>query len=268
MVRKLEGSKVGQEWARIMDWVPRPMRGLAFSLSALAAVTLAAYPFLHALPRGSRGSPVVLIFYVLYLLVLLGSSWLGYLSGICTWTLIIFILPRVLSLNSQPRQLNLDTIIRLGLLFVVSLLISSLGASRRRREQELLEAAGELEHRVEERTIEAINAAREAQKSADSMREQAQLLDMAHDAILSLDLSGVVRFWSRGAEQMYGYSSEEALGQNSHDLLRTEFPEPLASIEDKVATAGYWEGELTHVSKAGAKLRVASRWAVRRDGGG
>ena len=63
---------------------------------------------------------------------------------------------------------------------------------------------------------------------------------------------------------MYGWTREEALGKISHDLLKTEFPEPLAGIEDKVATAGHWEGELVHTHKDGSKLHVSSRWAIRR----
>ena len=103
-----------------------------------------------------------------------------------------------------------------------------------------------------------------ARRSAeDALREQAQLLRLAHDAIFSMDRNGRVYFWNRGAEQMYGYSSEEALGAAIHHLLQTQFPEPLESIERKVDEQGHWEGELTHVRKDGSRLVVASRWAVR-----
>jgi PAS domain S-box-containing protein len=78
-----------------------------------------------------------------------------------------------------------------------------------------------------------------------------------------MDWNGTIRFWNRSAQRMYGWEREEALGRVSHDLLKTEFPEPLAGIEDKVATAGHWEGELVHTHKNGSKLRVASRWAIR-----
>jgi PAS domain S-box-containing protein len=217
----------------------------------------------HTLPRGSRGL-LGLIIIIFYLLILLGSSWLGYGAGILTWTLVTFALPRFL--GTTQRQLTPETIVRFGLLLVVSILISALAASQRRREAELVKAAGELETRVAERTQEATGAAKEARESAESLREQAQLLDMAHDGILSLDWNGTVRFWNRGAERMYGWTREEALGRVSHDLLKSEFPEPLEGIEDKVATAGHWEGELVHTHKNGSKLRVSSRWAIRRRG--
>lgn len=224
-------------------------------------VTAAAYPLVHTLPRGSRGLPGLIIV-ILYLLILLGSSWLGYGAGILTWSLVTFALP--IFLGTTQRQLTPDTIVRFGLLLLVSVLISTLAASQRRREGELVKAADELERRVAERTQEATSAANEARENAASQREQAQLLDMAHDGIFSLDWNGTIRFWNRGAERMYGWTREEALGKISHDLLKTDFPEALAGIEDKVAIGGYWEGELVHTHKNGSKLRVSSRWAIRR----
>jgi PAS domain S-box-containing protein len=108
----------------------------------------------------------------------------------------------------------------------------------------------------------------ERKRTEDNLREQAQLLNLAHDAILSQDRAGTIGFWSRGAEEMYGFSPAEALGRVSHQLLRTVFPEPLAGIEKKVVESGHWEGELLHRRKDGSRIRVTSRWAVRRDSGG
>jgi PAS domain S-box-containing protein len=108
----------------------------------------------------------------------------------------------------------------------------------------------------------------ERKRSEENLRDQAQLLNLAHDAILSLDRDGTIRFWSRGAEEMYGWTSQEALGQVSHQLFHTEFSEPLGAIEKKIDEIGHWEGELLHRRKDGSRIRVSSRWAVRRDGTG
>ena len=105
----------------------------------------------------------------------------------------------------------------------------------------------------------------ERKRAEDRLRHQAQLLNLAHDAIFSLDRDGTIRFWNDGAEAMYGWSSEEALGQISHQLLRTVFPEPLKGIEQQMEETGHWEGELLHRRKDGSRIRVISRWAVRRD---
>ena len=63
---------------------------------------------------------------------------------------------------------------------------------------------------------------------------------------------------------MYGWRPEEALGQISHELLRTEFPEPLASIQKKLRRYGQWQGELHHRHKDGGDLTIASKWILRK----
>jgi PAS domain S-box-containing protein len=105
----------------------------------------------------------------------------------------------------------------------------------------------------------------EHRASENMLREQAALLDLAHDAIIVRDLDGTIFFWNHGAEQMYGWAKEEALGNISHTLLHTEFPSSLKIIMDEVISKGRWEGELVHSKREGIRLTVASRWAVQAD---
>jgi PAS domain S-box-containing protein len=260
MVQQVEGTAAERWLNRITRRIPARFRSYVISLVALAIVVAIAWP-IRQIPQGSRGilGPIAAL---LSLLVLLGSSWLGYGSGLLVWTLMI-VLARLTNpaVQSPPRQ-PMDPM-RLVLLLMVSVSISALGSSRRRREAELMRAAEGLEESVRLRTAEATRAALEAREKAQSLREQAQLLDLAHDAILTFDSNGAIRFWNRGAEKMYGWAREEALGKIVHDLLQTEFPEPLAEIEQRAAAAGHWEGELVHTHKNGAKLRILSRWAIR-----
>ncbi len=104
-------------------------------------------------------------------------------------------------------------------------------------------------------------------RSEENLREQAQLLDLAHDAILSQDSDGTIRFWSRGAE-MYGSIAAEALGRASHELLKNHVSEPLEEVQRKAGLSGRWEGELLHRRKDGSEIRVISHWAIRRDTSG
>ncbi len=95
--------------------------------------------------------------------------------------------------------------------------------------------------------------------------EQAQLLDLAHDTIMTLDLSWKITFWNDGAESMYGFSKAEAVGQISHTLLKTQFPQPLSEIEAEFLATGYWEGELIHFRKDAQPVTVSSRWVLQKD---
>lgn len=102
----------------------------------------------------------------------------------------------------------------------------------------------------------------EQRETETKLREQAGLLDAAWDAIILRDESGHIRYWNRGAQALYGWSAEEALGQITHDLFDTEFPRPLAEIDQHVREHGRWQGELVHKRKNGESITVLSRWAV------
>jgi PAS domain-containing protein len=80
-------------------------------------------------------------------------------------------------------------------------------------------------------------AARE--KTASELAEKARLLDLTEDAIIVRNVEGRISYWNHGAEVLYGWSREEALGKVSHSLLQTESPMPLEQItEDGRRTAG------------------------------
>ena len=102
-------------------------------------------------------------------------------------------------------------------------------------------------------------------QSDEELRKQAKLLELAHDAIIVRDLQANIVFWNRGAEQMYGWSARQALGQSVHTLLQTVFPVSLASIEETLRSEGQWEGELRHTTRAGAEIVVTSRMSLQRD---
>ncbi len=104
--------------------------------------------------------------------------------------------------------------------------------------------------------------------SDDEARDYATILDLANDAIIVMDLRGTIDFWNRGAERLYGWTSQEATGQTCHSLLKTIFPVPLAEILAAIRAQGEWRGELVHVNKDGRSLVVASRWTPRTNAAG
>lgn len=102
-------------------------------------------------------------------------------------------------------------------------------------------------------------------KAQDALRQQASLLDLSHDAVFVRDPKDVITYWNRGAAERYGWTREEALGKQSHELNQTVFPMPLPEIEAELHRTGYWEGQLIHTKRDGSRVVVASRWSLQRD---
>lgn len=98
-----------------------------------------------------------------------------------------------------------------------------------------------------------------------SLKDQADLLDLTHDAIFVRDDTDTIRYWSKGAEELYGWTRAEAAGQKTAALLRTVFPAPVADIRAELFNTGRWEGELVHRRKCGDEVAVMSRWSLQRD---
>ena len=117
----------------------------------------------------------------------------------------------------------------------------------------------ELEQRVLTRTAEL-------RESENQLRQRADLLDLATEAIMVHDLDGVLQFWNSGAEAFYGWTREEVLGRNVHQILRTKLPSPAEEIESVICEGGRWEGNLVQFTKDGREVVVASRQVLQIDG--
>lgn len=101
------------------------------------------------------------------------------------------------------------------------------------------------------------------------LRRQAELLDLANDAILVRDLKrDTITYWNDGAVRLYGWSNKEALGAYIHKFLHTKFPRPLPEVKRKFLANGFWNGELVHTTKTGKRITVSSRWTLLRDANG
>ena len=97
------------------------------------------------------------------------------------------------------------------------------------------------------------------------LKEQASLLDVAHDGVFVRDRNELITYWNRGAEELYGWTREEAVGKVSHQLLHTVFPAPLEELTARVLRTGRWEGELVHSRRDGTQVVAASRWSLQQD---
>jgi PAS domain S-box-containing protein len=97
----------------------------------------------------------------------------------------------------------------------------------------------------------------------ESLRRQAELIELSPDGIIIEILDGVITFWSHGAENMYGWTKKEAVGQKACELLKTRYPESPEYIFDYLKAYGKWSGELIHKTKDGQDINVQSRWLAR-----
>jgi len=109
----------------------------------------------------------------------------------------------------------------------------------------------------------------ERKEAGEKIREQAELLNKARDAIIVCDLERRIIFWNQGAEQVYGWTAGEALGQNIQDLLFCGDPpvqdgEMTRSLEER----GEWMGELQEFCKDRKSVTVRTRITIIRDNAG
>jgi PAS domain S-box-containing protein len=92
------------------------------------------------------------------------------------------------------------------------------------------------------------------------------LIDLG--AVIVRDLDGTIRFWSHGCDSLFGWTAAEAVGQVSHELLRTAYPELRAKVEESLLRDGEWTGDLQHGDRSGADVTVLARKILRRGADG
>jgi PAS domain S-box-containing protein len=109
-------------------------------------------------------------------------------------------------------------------------------------------------------TIVAGNPARVVRHR--DQQETNVISDHCPRAVIVRRLDGTIKYWNRDACSMYGWEPEEAMAKQTHALLNTRFPQPLAAIEGVLALNGHWEGILVHVRRDGVPMIVSSRWAL------
>ncbi len=96
-------------------------------------------------------------------------------------------------------------------------------------------------------------------ETGEKLAYQALILNRVSDAVIATDLSSdqPIQSWNRGAEEIYGWTAEEAEGRPLHELLNTEVPSgSLADVRERFREDGRWEGEVVQRRKDGALLRI------------
>jgi PAS domain S-box-containing protein len=99
----------------------------------------------------------------------------------------------------------------------------------------------------------------ETEATSERAERLANLLTLSYEPMLMWRLHGAIEFWNAGAERLYGFSPQEAVGRSSHSLLQTKFPIDFAELQSQLRSERYWSGELRHVRKDGNEVVVDSR---------
>ncbi len=92
------------------------------------------------------------------------------------------------------------------------------------------------------------------------LEERAEILNMAPAFIL--DENRHITMWNSKCESIYGFTAQEAIGKNAHELLKTVFPQTRAEVDAQLQRSHAWEGELIHTTRSGAQIVVASHWIL------
>jgi PAS domain S-box-containing protein len=114
-------------------------------------------------------------------------------------------------------------------------------------------------------TVCVIRDISERRRAAEALRQKAELIELAHDAILVRDPAGHIMQWNAGAQETYGWAAADALGKDAHTFLQAVFPISFEDLEEALHRDGRWDGELLHTRRDGARITVESRQALLRD---
>jgi len=87
----------------------------------------------------------------------------------------------------------------------------------------------------------------------------AGLLRLSYEPMLAWRLDGAIEFWNAGAQRLYGFTPDQAIGQVSHSLLQTKFPLQFVQLRSQLLNSRYWSGELRHICEDGREVIVDSR---------
>src|SRR6476646_5464229 len=101
--------------------------------------------------------------------------------------------------------------------------------------------------------------------TSESAERLSDLLTLSYEPMLAWRLDGVIEFWNAGAERLYGFASDEAVGRSSHSLLQTKPPIEFTELRSQLRTERYWSGELRHICKDGHEVTVDSRMQLLGD---
>jgi len=220
---------VGRGFAPMKDSMSRAWKGYVLAVAVTAGAALLRW----ALPEALGPTPF-LAFYLAWVgAAVFGGLGPGLLATAASWLCL------ELLFNYTPAQIIFSDpteLIRFVILMAGGLAVSLVGGGLRR---------GRIRQRQQMQTLADLT----------------QLTGLGQ--LLIRDNQDRIVHWSEGCARLYGFTAEQAIGRVSHELLRTEFSQPMETIRAKLHETGRWEGELTHHRADETAVHVASLWVLR-----
>ena len=105
-------------------------------------------------------------------------------------------------------------------------------------------------------------------KSSLELHQGNQLLDHVHESVVATDLNGIIHYWGKGAEKLYGWTREEAIGKAVTMIV------PQCEVKDqhermrKVISDGSWSGRFQQSCKDGSTFLASSHISLVKDDDG
>jgi PAS domain S-box-containing protein len=109
----------------------------------------------------------------------------------------------------------------------------------------------------------------ERKSAEEALRLQAQIIDQIHDSVISTDLAGHITIWNKGAERLFGYTGEEAMGKHVSFIYPEDQYQFLQdTVIGPLKAAGSYEVELRNKKKSGEEFYVHLSLSVLRGSNG
>ncbi len=96
------------------------------------------------------------------------------------------------------------------------------------------------------------------------IEEQKALLDKTQDAIVIFEPEGRILYWNKGAERIYGWPSDQAVGRFVGEFIHADIHK-FRDVNKLVMDTGEWNGEMHHLNRERHELIIESRWWLVRD---
>lgn len=113
------------------------------------------------------------------------------------------------------------------------------------------------------------SAAYQAVQALETNRKFSAIVESSDDAIVSEDLNGIILSWNPGAERIFGYTAEEAIGQSITMLIPAEMVDEEQDILRHLrAGEGVDHSETIRIKKDGTRIRVSLTISPIRDAHG